>query len=267
MATADEILETMSDEEEQSVLVIDNDLRTIRIPEDIRILGVESDANVRRLDFIMPRMYHDVDLSTFVIKINYSNANSEGDIYPVKDASVNGQYISFSWLVGRSALRYRGNVKFIVCLKEYDGDVIAKEFNTTPATLSVLEGLEPGKTIVYDYPDIIEGMLLRLDALEKGGSTGGGTNGADGGYYTPSVDASGNLTWTASKADMPAIPGANIKGPVGEDGKDGAAGPAGPAGADGYTPVRGTDYWTEADQQQIVSDVLAALPTWEGGSY
>lgn len=31
-------------------------------------------------------------------------------------------------------------------------------------------------------------------------------------------------------------------------------------GTDGKTPVRGTDYWTAADKQEIVSDVLAALP-------
>lgn len=47
----------------------------------------------------------------------------------------------------------------------------------------------------------------------------------------------------------------------------GEAGPQGPAGADGYTPQKGTDYWTAEDQQAIVDDVLAALPTWEGGSY
>ena len=41
----------------------------------------------------------------------------------------------------------------------------------------------------------------------------------------------------------------------------------GVAGADGHTPVKGTDYWTAADQQAIVDDVLAALPAWEGGSY
>ena len=35
----------------------------------------------------------------------------------------------------------------------------------------------------------------------------------------------------------------------------------------GDTPQKGTDYWTEADQQSIVNDVLVALPTWEGGSY
>lgn len=48
---------------------------------------------------------------------------------------------------------------------------------------------------------------------------------------------------------------------------DGAQGPAGPAGADGKTPEKGVDYWTADDKSAIVSDVLAALPTWEGGSY
>lgn len=36
-------------------------------------------------------------------------------------------------------------------------------------------------------------------------------------------------------------------------------------GANGRTPVKGTDYWTAADQQQIVNDVLAALPIAEAG--
>ena len=38
-------------------------------------------------------------------------------------------------------------------------------------------------------------------------------------------------------------------------------------GDKGDTPVKGTDYWTAADKQEIVNDVLAALPTWTGGSY
>lgn len=36
---------------------------------------------------------------------------------------------------------------------------------------------------------------------------------------------------------------------------------------DGYTPVKGTDYFTEADKQELVNAVLAALPAWTGGSY
>lgn len=56
-----------------------------------------------------------------------------------------------------------------------------------------------------------------------------GPAGADGGYYTPSVDGSGNLTWTASKSGMPAVEGANIRGPAGANGTNGANGAPGAA--------------------------------------
>ena len=35
----------------------------------------------------------------------------------------------------------------------------------------------------------------------------------------------------------------------------------------GLKPVKGTDYWTEADKAEIVNDTLAALPKWTGGAY
>lgn len=50
-------------------------------------------------------------------------------------------------------------------------------------------------------------------------------------------------------------------------GLKGDKGDTGAPGADGKTPVKGTDYWTAADKQEIVSDTLAALPKWTGGSY
>ena len=49
-----------------------------------------------------------------------------------------------------------------------------------------------------------------------GSMVGGGGSGGSGGYYAPSVDNEGNLTWTESKADMPAVDGANIQGPQGK---------------------------------------------------
>lgn len=60
-------------------------------------------------------------------------------------------------------------------------------------------------------------------------------------------------------------PGAT--GPKGEKGDTGETGATGATGADGHTPVRGTDYWTEADKSAVISDVLASLPAWTGGSY
>lgn len=50
-------------------------------------------------------------------------------------------------------------------------------------------------------------------------------------------------------------------------GLKGDKGDPGAKGKDGKTPVKGTDYWTAADKQEIVADTLAALPTWTGGSY
>ena len=66
-----------------------------------------------------------------------------------------------------------------------------------------------------------------------------GQPGEDGGYYTPSVDASGNLSWEASKAGMPAVSGTNIRGPQGPAGEDGAPGAQGPAGQDGAPGAQG----------------------------
>lgn len=50
------------------------------------------------------------------------------------------------------------------------------------------------------------------------------------------------------------------------DGKS-MQGEKGEPGEAGYTPVKGTDYWTEADKAEMVNDVLAALPTTEGVNY
>lgn len=54
---------------------------------------------------------------------------------------------------------------------------------------------------------------------------------------------------------------------------DGAAiatvedGAKGDPGKTGKTPVRGTDYWTAADKQEIVNSVIAALPDGTEVSY
>lgn len=67
----------------------------------------------------------------------------------------------------------------------------------------------------------LEDILAKVNSLPEGGTSGGGTSGEDGGYYIPSVDTAGNLSWTASKGGMESIPSANIKGPKGDTGEKG----------------------------------------------
>lgn len=45
------------------------------------------------------------------------------------------------------------------------------------------------------------------------------------------------------------------------------SGTPGKDGADGRTPERGVDYWTDVDKQEVINSVLAALPDGEAVSY
>ena len=53
------------------------------------------------------------------------------------------------------------------------------------------------------------------------------------------------------------------KGDTGAQGLQGVKGDKGDAGKDGKTPVKGTDYWTAADKQSIVNDVLSSIVNGE----
>ena len=174
MATAAELLAAGVGSEK--VLTIDSDLRTISIPAGFGVFGVESDDDVLRVHFRGPRYYHDIDLSTFDLRVNIKNAKNQEDSYPVTDVTVDGNdAITFSWLIGRFTAQYRGDIKFSLCFRELDtttGDVL-REFNTTPATGKILEGLETSEYITQNYPDILGGILLRLESLEENGIPAG----------------------------------------------------------------------------------------------
>lgn len=58
-----------------------------------------------------------------------------------------------------------------------------------------------------------------------------------------------------------------IQGEVGPQGPAGKDGTNGTNGKDGYTPIKGVDYNTDADKQEIVNLVLNELPSSEGVSY
>lgn len=57
------------------------------------------------------------------------------------------------------------------------------------------------------------------------------------------------------------------QGPEGPQGKQGDVGPQGEPGVPGYTPQRGTDYWTDADKEEIINDILTTLPLAEGAEF
>ena len=80
---------------------------------------------------------------------------------------------------------------------------------------------------------------------------GNGQNGKDGNGIKSAV-VNADYTLTLNFDDGTSYTSQSIRGAAGKDGK---------------TPVKGTDYFTVADKQELVNAVLASLPTWTGGSY
>lgn len=89
---------------------------------------------------------------------------------------------------------------------------------------------------------------------------GTGTSGQNGYTFTPSVSPDGIISWTNDGGLVNPEP-VNIKGPAGANGQQG------PAGTNGKTPVKGTDYFTQADKEELVQAVLAALPNGDTEAY
>lgn len=165
MATANELLGRSAGATEK-VCAIDFDTQTINIPKSITVLGVESDDNVKKLHFRMPKTYHGSDLSKFSIRINYMNANNDPAYFaPAKGVTVDevNDTITFYWDIERDVVAYKGNVKFIVCAKRTDTDgKILQELNTTPTMLPVLEGLETDMENIQVEPKDYLAQLLSV---------------------------------------------------------------------------------------------------------
>lgn len=107
-----------------------------------------------------------------------------------------------------------------------------------------------------------------------------GERGADGTSATHSWSGTTLYITSASGTSSANLKGE--KGDTGEAGKDGTNGEDGYTpvkgvdyfdgvdgkdgkdGEDGYTPVKGIDYFTDADKQEMVNSVISALPKYDG---
>ena len=166
MSTVDEVLATA--EVVDAVCVIDGETRIISVPNEYKELGVESDENVTRIKFQCPKIVGDnVDLTEYNLYINYRNAANKLNSYLVKDATVTGDVINFSWLLSRHVTESPGTISYIVCAKKSDYTGVINEWNTKVATGTVGVGLEATEEIEEQNIDIIEQILRSIVELEN----------------------------------------------------------------------------------------------------
>lgn len=173
MATALDLLMSAKEDvnllsEESDICTIDDKTRAIFVPSTIVVGGVQSDKNAERIKFSCPKIVGDnLDLSKFSVRINFENVSSVDfnvsikDQYICDDVAVDGENVTFSWLIGRNAARYMGTVRFIVCAVKTDSDSnISVEWNTTIAEVPVLEGIEIDQPqIGQEEKDVINQLL------------------------------------------------------------------------------------------------------------
>lgn len=160
--TAEELLATMTEPlaEDDGYCTIDPETRVITIPPEYQLLGVESDEKAERIYFKCPKIVGDnIDLSKLALRVNFRNAGQVVDQYLVDDVAVDGDNITFSWLLSRRVTQYEGDVNFIVCAVRVSGETITNEWNTTLATAQVLEGLEAEMVLPEEETDIVNQLL------------------------------------------------------------------------------------------------------------
>lgn len=175
MATALDLLMSTKEDvnllsEESDICTIDAKTRGIFVPSTIVVGGVQSDKNAERIKFSCPKIVGDnLDLSKFSVRINFENVSSVDfnvsikDQYICDDVAVDGENVTFSWLIGRNAARYMGTVRFIVCAVKTDSDSnISVEWNTAIAEVPVLEGIEIDQPQIGEQEKDIINQLLEL---------------------------------------------------------------------------------------------------------
>ena len=191
MATAEELLNSLGNQVkaysgDNSIFVIDSESRTIAVPESESLFGVTGDKDVERKYFQCTKIVGDnIDLSQHQIYVAYvftttqnntTFPTTEEGLYHCEDVSVDGDNITFSWLLSGNALANQGFIAFKVMAKKSESDELVTKWNTAPAYGTILLTVPDGEDIAEQYPDVINQILDRLDELEQGGGTGGTSN-------------------------------------------------------------------------------------------
>ena len=124
-------------------LEINADDRSIIIPADENLLGVENDNEGARKYFRCPKIVGDnIDLTKSDVYINVQNASGEKsgkDRYPVQNMTASRDNVTFEWVLERKVTSHKGSVRFAVCVREKGTE---REWHTTFATGNALEGEE-----------------------------------------------------------------------------------------------------------------------------
>lgn len=202
-----------------SRFVINSTTREISTTSD-KLELVQGDHQSERITFEIPKIVegHDMSLSDR-IEVHYinierrTNATSR-DVYIIDDAAVDGDKLTFSWLISGNATKYYGRLNFIIlfeCL-DPDGNYTYKWNTEICKLLTIGEGISNTSAVIEDHSDILEKFKKEIleyvdskqDMLIQSGASVGQI------AKITAVDSSGKpTTWEA--VDMPSGGGGQVQ--------------------------------------------------------
>lgn len=147
------------------MIKINVDTRIWEIPEEEKILGVESDDKVKTLQFELSRneFYNGLNFTDCNCFINYKNEYNDTIPYGITDMELQEDgTVTFTWEVSRGATISKGNTVAILCVKKVREDgTITNEWNSRVGTFRVHKGIEPSDSIVEKPEiDIVSQLLV-----------------------------------------------------------------------------------------------------------
>lgn len=160
----------------------------------VSLMQYDHDSEI--FTFQIPKLVegHDMSLCN-KIEIHYTNIHkrtkqTSSDVYPVTDATVDGDNLTFSWLVSGNATKYPGSLNFLVrfgCLE--DDSTFSYLWHTDIfKNITISDGMNNTEAVAEDYSDILE--QWRSDLIERCTDYNNITNAPI--KYVKSPDADGN---------------------------------------------------------------------------
>lgn len=157
-----------------SRFVINSTTREISTTSD-KLELIQGDHQSERITFEIPKIVegHDMSLSDR-IEVHYINIDrrtnaTSRDIYIIDDAAVDGDKLTFSWLISGNATKYYGRLNFIIlfeCL-DPDGNYTYKWNTEICKLLTIGEGISNTSAVIEDHSDILE--KFKKEILEEAG--------------------------------------------------------------------------------------------------
>lgn len=213
------------------------------IPMRNPVTIAENDHNSDILKIRLPRKIGLLDvIQASHILISWESEESSGLV------EIDTDYMTFEgkdhiillWSPDNNMTNYNGIITFDLTIRNVGSEnVIAQNWSAAGGLLLCLATIDAESKL---YEDMISQYDEVLTAMTKGPVI------RDNYWWTYNWDKKTYINTGVAASGNP-----GPAGPAGERGERGERGETGPAGADGKTPVKGVDYWTDSDKSEILS--------------